>query len=495
MTTIALFPGAFRPPHKAHYTAVAHLAGRTDIDEVVVVIANRHRHLPGTNLMMGPEVAVAVWEIYLRCLDKVRVVTAPGSAVGHALEWFGRAAPGDHLLFCVGESDLGQGDRRFASIGNQPDPRGITAGVIAAPTAELPGRATAVRRALADGERATFRRALPDHLDDDEFAAVWAVCRGGLREQSAVLVDRLRELQRSWDLGEYPQIEPVRSGKTDPVLRMSAPGKPVLFAKSAADTVKDARFDDPDGLKPRRRLSAERRAIGFLSALAADTVELPEVMLADAGRKFLVTSEVCPGGDFMDRRLAGGTIDHEALARCVQVLADGHLSVAPAPLWGAIETDREQADALLGLRTRYALTRAPRPLHAAIEDAASNTVEAGRRLFSNTDLRPGNIRLAGSRVGLIDLERCASWGDPARDLGFFAGEVIACCRRQGDALAALAAIEAACRDAVGDAWRDIRQRFNRLAGLAVFAAAGKSGHTPGPPGADMDALGVRLLAG
>ena len=35
--TVALFPGAFRPPHINHYETVRRLAERTDVDEVVVV--------------------------------------------------------------------------------------------------------------------------------------------------------------------------------------------------------------------------------------------------------------------------------------------------------------------------------------------------------------------------------------------------------------------------------------------------------------------------
>ncbi len=44
---LALFPGAFRPPHEAHLAAVLDLAARPDVDEVVVIVANRSRLIPG----------------------------------------------------------------------------------------------------------------------------------------------------------------------------------------------------------------------------------------------------------------------------------------------------------------------------------------------------------------------------------------------------------------------------------------------------------------
>ena len=79
---IALFPGAFRPPHRAHFAALLNLVLRPDIDEVVVIITNRCRNIPGTTKVLDTDIAEHIWAIYLQDMEKVRVEVAPGSATG-----------------------------------------------------------------------------------------------------------------------------------------------------------------------------------------------------------------------------------------------------------------------------------------------------------------------------------------------------------------------------------------------------------------------------
>lgn len=95
---IALYPGAFRPPHAAHMHAVQYLANHPDIDEVVIIISGRFRHIPGTDLALGPEVAEAIWQIYLEGLTNVRVVIASQTAVNYALDYFDKVLPDQTLL-------------------------------------------------------------------------------------------------------------------------------------------------------------------------------------------------------------------------------------------------------------------------------------------------------------------------------------------------------------------------------------------------------------
>ena len=96
--TVALFPGAFRPPHLNHYETVRRLAERTDVDEVVIIISNRARPVPGTRLVLDVDLAVGVWEVYLRHHPNARVEVAPAGGVRHALDLVDDAAPGERRL-------------------------------------------------------------------------------------------------------------------------------------------------------------------------------------------------------------------------------------------------------------------------------------------------------------------------------------------------------------------------------------------------------------
>ena len=59
--TIAIFPGAFKPPHKGHFEVVKKLL--QNADQVVVLIS------PKTREGITADESVAAWEIYKTLLD------------------------------------------------------------------------------------------------------------------------------------------------------------------------------------------------------------------------------------------------------------------------------------------------------------------------------------------------------------------------------------------------------------------------------------------
>ena len=59
--TIALFPGAFKPPHKGHFDVVKQLLQRAD--QVVILIS------PKTREGVTADESVAVWNLYKTKLD------------------------------------------------------------------------------------------------------------------------------------------------------------------------------------------------------------------------------------------------------------------------------------------------------------------------------------------------------------------------------------------------------------------------------------------
>lgn len=75
---VAIFPGAYKPPHKGHYQACA-MASR-DNDEVHIFIGNQTRD------MITPEISKAIWDVFARTFPNVVVALSPTSPVKDSYE-------------------------------------------------------------------------------------------------------------------------------------------------------------------------------------------------------------------------------------------------------------------------------------------------------------------------------------------------------------------------------------------------------------------------
>ncbi len=420
MTTTALFPGAFRPPHQAHHAAIAWLAARDDVDEVVVIVANRCRTLPGTTLALDADVACRVLAIYTEGMPKVRVEKAAHNAVAHALAWAKRAGSATTLL-CLGEADARSGDDRFDHGGD--------ARVLRLPTAAIETRATELRAALVRGEdgRAAFAAGLPDHLSARQVDAVWRLCREGLRDFADIVAPKVRALVEPV-LGPASDWRCERRGKLDPVFSAGFAGHAKrLFVKYAGETSEAGTLGNVFAPKPRRRLGAERRAIRRLRD-SGIPIRTAQVVHFDKALDLLVTDEVFPGGESLFEQWQRGCFDVDTAASVGRFLVACHaLGDSQTPLWGERENDLRHWRRMLGL-----LTTAQAGRHPAFADALSSLAarsDAVRRAgFFVLDPAPKNIRLerGGSRsttgdIGMIDLESCSGIGDPAYDVGIVLG--------------------------------------------------------------------------
>ena len=79
-TTIGLFPGAFKPPHKGHFAVVKKLL--ENADQVVVLVS------PKTREGITAEESIAVWELYKTLLDgPVEVRVASENPIKSAYEF------------------------------------------------------------------------------------------------------------------------------------------------------------------------------------------------------------------------------------------------------------------------------------------------------------------------------------------------------------------------------------------------------------------------
>jgi hypothetical protein len=472
---LALFPGAFRPPHKAHFFAVLDLASRPDVDEVVVIIANRCRNIPGTTKALDTEVAKRIWVIYLKDVPKARVEVAPKGAVKHALGYFEKVETGDRLLFCIGETDLRRGDERFANLNDLSKRKGIAASLIETPTGAITVRATSLRATLARGDegREEFMAALPSHLTAEQRMSVWKECRAGMREMGDIIKEKVRALIDRNRFGEVADLSIARDGKTDPVYRVQFKDGRCYFVKYAGDTVASASMVATQSLKPRKRISVERRVIRCLSQNISDNIEIPEVVFFDKETKALVLTEVCPGGRTLEDDLKGGIFDLEVVKEASRFLADCHKRVdCVKPLWGSKANDLSHWRTILSLRTTgfpsEIITKRMRENLKALQLTSDQSRE--NRLL-NLNFCPKNIFVGERKIGVIDLELSSSVGDPACDMGYFFGHYLFWGILTSSGMACQKAIHGALtayRRRIGDFSLGIQSRTVAFAGASIL---------------------------
>ena len=472
---LALFPGAFRPPHINHFSVVKDLASRPEVDEVVVIVTNRCRNIPGTTKTLDTDVALRIWAIYLQDLPQVRVEVAPKSAVKHALGYFDRVDAGDALIFSVGERDLREGDGRFKKIEEMARHRGITASVIEGPPNAVPVRATDLRKALALGEpaRETFMAGLPSHLNSAQRTEVWSICRQSMQEARELIMNKVRGLFERDRLGDIEDISVAKSGKRDEIFSVRLTNGSCLFVKYANDTVKTAMIGKPGDPKPRKRLKAERDAIKWLRANASCEVEIPDVILFDRGTRTLILTDVCPGGRSLQDDLRKGIFDPAVAKKASRFLAECHSAVGKLdPLWDDETADLDHWRRMLTLRTgdikgdeiSEKIRRDLQGLREASDKARENR-------FVNLDYSPKNIFVGEGRIGVIDFELSSSIGDPAYDFGLFLGHYIfwglTTSARYAYRKALLVALNA-YQQTIGSYWLTMRSRITAFAGACIL---------------------------
>jgi cytidyltransferase-like protein len=151
--TIALFPGAFKPPHKGHFSVVKDLADQAD--EVVVLISPKQRE------GISAEESFAAWELYDTLLpDNVSFRIAVESPVSETYDVI-KNNPDTKFIVAFGK---GEADR-FKQI--QTTDKYPNATVYDAGEAEQGINATGLRNAL--GSNQNIEEFLPDGISSIDF--------------------------------------------------------------------------------------------------------------------------------------------------------------------------------------------------------------------------------------------------------------------------------------------------------------------------------------
>jgi len=210
---IALYPGAYKPPHRGHFEVVKKLlngshkgkvynlsnykevgvdALREDdtvvepIRKVVVFIGGGER-----NGLTAKE-AKAVWDIYAKHLSGVEVIIGEKNPMMAAKE-YAKANPDEHFYAVTGirgEEDLGD-LRRISTFKNRPNVEGLLVGGDEGNT-----RATDFRKALLSGNLDQVTDFFPKELTREEILKIVNMLKKSII--SEVMKDKMDDLFDAW---------------------------------------------------------------------------------------------------------------------------------------------------------------------------------------------------------------------------------------------------------------------------------------------------------
>jgi cytidyltransferase-like protein len=152
-TTIALFPGKFKPPHKGHFSVVKQLLNKAD--QVVVLVS------PKTHDGISADEAVAAWELYKDQLvdgDKVEIRVSAITPVKDVYDFIeNNPEITVYAAYGKGEED------RYKNLGKYPNAKIFDAGNFGGLNA------TDLRKAIRDGNEEEIKKFLPDGVEIADF--------------------------------------------------------------------------------------------------------------------------------------------------------------------------------------------------------------------------------------------------------------------------------------------------------------------------------------
>ena len=150
--TIALFPGAFKPPHKGHFAAVKKLLEQAD--QVVILIS------PKTREGVTADESVAIWELYKPLLDgSVEIRVAAESPIKEAYR-VAESNPDTKFILAFGKGE----DSRFkTAVAKLPNVKAVDVGNFEGTNA------TDLRVALQTNNEDAIKQYLPDEVNIADF--------------------------------------------------------------------------------------------------------------------------------------------------------------------------------------------------------------------------------------------------------------------------------------------------------------------------------------
>ena len=228
--TVAVVPGAFKPPHRGHLEMVQHYADMAD--RVVVMVSPLARRTP-SGKEVGFNASKAIWDVYLKdagLSDKVEVIRSPVNSPVLATYQFVEnkddvpemAQPGDSVI--PGCSTKGGDESRFKSNFEKYAREGVKIVDPLSCAFVASGEALSAsdfRAALDDG--AGLERFIPDGTDAGEILSVLGVEPAPVMEALARLVEEVMDEMSSMAAGNVAGYSGSQKKKKSSLIREEEP--------------------------------------------------------------------------------------------------------------------------------------------------------------------------------------------------------------------------------------------------------------------------------
>jgi len=153
--TIALFPGAFKPPHKGHFEVVKQLLQKAD--EVVILVS------PKTREGVNADESVSIWNLYIPLLNgNVEVKISDESPIREVYNVI-KDNPDTNFILAAGKGEID----RFKNAFKFPNVKIFDAGIAGEGV-----NATGLRTAIAGGNANEIQKFIPNGINVQDFTGI-----------------------------------------------------------------------------------------------------------------------------------------------------------------------------------------------------------------------------------------------------------------------------------------------------------------------------------
>ena len=277
--TIALFPGAFKPPHKGHFSVVKDLADQAD--EVVVLISPKQRE------GISAEESFAAWELYDTLLpDNVSFRIAVESPVSETYDVV-KNNPGTKFIVAFGK---GEADR-FKQI--QTTDKYPNATVYDAGEAEQGINATGLRNALNSNQN--IEEFLPDGISSIDFKSALGL-KQPLKESPPIEFEQ--DDYQDYILDNRSAIEKAAANFNLPIDDMEYAfnaGTPVVLGDDVWSKLQNTNSFNIENLEHAIRYAHDRKIKVkpyILAIKKGEELPLPLMLNYGQGKYWLVAGEI-----------------------------------------------------------------------------------------------------------------------------------------------------------------------------------------------------------
>ena len=281
--TIAIFPGAFKPPHIGHYKVVKQLS--TLADEVIVLIS------PNSRDGVSAEESFAVWQLYAPFLDSnVSFKIAAESPVSEAYDVI-KNNPDQKFIVAFGK---GEGDR-FNQI--KTSGKYNNASIYDAGSAEEGISATYLRNALRWKNSKEIEKYIPKDVDVEEFKNALSIATPEKLQESPPLEFEQDDYQ-DYILTQRDKIEKAAAYFNLPIPDMEYAfnaGTPVVLGDDIWSKLQNTNSYSIDNLEHAIRYAHDKRikVKPYIEAIKnGEELPLPLVLCYSQDKYYLVGGEV-----------------------------------------------------------------------------------------------------------------------------------------------------------------------------------------------------------